>query len=215
VNLLDPESGELTLLGDMGIGEGNNVWNGDGSALAVDTNPYHGFESAVWGYNVAEDFIFLPQPEDWQRDDGPRWVPGGTHLLYQHRELITEEQGTIYQLPSGKQIIRVDSASGEQTILLADPNFDFHLCSGHTADCTRRWHGDWIQVLRVPFEPQQISYGFEGNRGTECLFYGFNCDDSPILFALNWRTGEMIPWDENILPTPIPRPTPTEGGERG
>jgi hypothetical protein len=215
VNLLDPESGELTLLGDMGIGEGNNVWNGAGSALAVDTNPYHGFESAIWGYNVAEDFVFLPQLEEWQRDDEPRWVPGGTHLLYQHRDLITDEHGTIYQLPSGKQIIRVDASSGEQSILLSDASYDYHLCSGHTADCTRKWHGNWIQVLRVPFETQQIIYEMEGNRGTECLFYGFDCEISPEFFALNWRTGEMIPWDERSLPTPIPIPTSTRGAEFG
>ncbi len=215
VELLDPKTGELTPLGGLGIGDLNNLWNETGSALVVNTNPYHGFESAIWGYNVTEDFIFLPQPEDWQRDDGPRWVPGGTHLLFQHRELITDEQGTIYQLTSGKQIKRVDATTGEQTTLLADPSYDYHLCSGHTADCTRRWHGDWIQVLRLPFNPLQITYTIEGDLGMECIFYGFDCDISPELYALNWRTGEMIPWAESSLPTPIPRPTPTEGGEFG
>jgi hypothetical protein len=78
------------------------------------------------------------------------------------------------------------------------------------------WHGDWIQVRKLPAQSLEIQYpAFEEVPGYLCVQYGMACPGNPVLLALNWRTGEMIPWDASLLPTPIPTITPTPGGERG
>jgi len=203
-SLLDPATSELKDLGSWGKWR---RWNSSGTAFVVVTHPYHGFESAVWGYNVPEDLMLLQQPDNWQMDDHPLWTHDGTHLLLQHRAIVTEN-GT-YHFPSARQIIRVEVATGTQTILLHDPRFDFDLCQGSSSDCDT-WHGDWVQIRRFPFEPRTIEYSLDAPTLPEatCLMYGMNCTTEPTLFALNWRTGDLIPWDENALPTPIPRVVP-------
>ncbi len=42
-----------------------------------------------------------------------------------------------------------------------------------------------------------------------CLAYGLDCAASAELFALNYRTGELVPWDQFTLPTPAPTATPS------
>ena len=216
MSLLDPRTGELRRLGDLGIGAANNVWNATRTALAVSTTPYRGAEGAIWGYNVEEDFLFLPQPEKWQLDDHLVWTPDGTHLLYQHRVVSYAVGTNIYTFPSPRQIVRVDAATGEHRVLAGDPRYDFHFCAGPYSWCDH-WHGDWIQVRRFPFEPRQILYSddFYYLPEATCLLYGIDCAEPPELSALNWRTGELVPWDEAALPTPIPVTKPTESPPAG
>jgi hypothetical protein len=168
-------------------------------------------ETAIWGYNVSADFLFLPQPDatDWQLDDLPVWTPDGTHLLFQHRLLNYSLDNESYTFPTSRQIVRVNSASGERTVLLSDPRYDFDFCEGHETTCSP-WHGDWIQVRRLPFGPREIVFDFDFFTLPEatCLVEGHQCSDMPTLFALNWGTGDLVPWDDAVLPTPFPTQTP-------
>jgi len=210
VELLDLATGDLRKLG----AEGFELWNPQHAALAVLAIPHVGYRGKIWGYNVSDDLLFLPDPEAFLLDNHMLWTPDGSHLLYQHRDMFQLEGTLTDSFPTGRQIIRVNASSGEVTILAGDPVYDFHLCAGFRSGCDR-WHGDWVQVRRFAYQPQQVEFPGEDTPATLCLLYGMECEGEPVLFALNWRTGEMIPWDESILPTPIPTITPTPGGEHG
>jgi hypothetical protein len=210
VNLLDPVTGDFSVLGEHGF---KYLWNSTGTAFAVEAKPYHGYEGVVWGYNVAEDFVFLRQPEVWQLDDHPVWTLDGTHLVFLRRSLIN--QNGTYTFPSSRQIVRVNVATGKVTVLVEDPEFDFNLCAGSDSSCDI-WYGDWIQVRKFPFEPREIRYSIGEETIDEiCIVAGMKCAQEPVLFALNWRTGELIPWENRVLPTPIPTIAPTKGAESG
>jgi hypothetical protein len=211
-SLLDPKTGELSTLG---TGSGN-LWNTNRTAFAVSTNAYQGAEAAIWGYNVARDFLFLSEPEQWQLDEHLIWTPDGTHLLYLHRGLTYDSDSGDYSFPSARQIVKVDAATGEQTVLTGDPRYDFHLCDNAYSGCDR-WYRDWIQVRRFPFEPQQIpdSMDFWHMPKVTCLVYGIGCRQPPVLFALNWRTGELVPWEEAAIPTLTPTVYHTAGPGEG
>jgi len=98
-------------------------------------------------------------------------------------------------------IIRVSATTGERKVLVSDPRYDYHFCAAYS--WCDNWYGDWIQVRRFPFEQQTLALF---DPATDCLGYGEDCDEPPELFALNWRTGELIPWGEISLSafTPIP-----------
>lgn len=204
VRVLDLPSKALKDLG----GQGAEFWNAQRTAFGTDYAPYDGMGGTVWGYNVETDFVFLPQLEFNQVDDHILWVPDGSHLLYQHRPLLRSE--TSYTFAGARQIIIVDAMSGEQQILMGDPNYDFDLCEGPNSRCDK-WFGDWVQVRRFPFQPQSVEFSYDmfSNPIATCRLYGTGCLDPAELFALNWRTGELIPWDQAPLPTVTPTPAPT------
>lgn len=203
MSLLDPTTREISKLGGLGIGAENNVWNATRTAIAVSTTPYQGVAGAIWGYNVERDFLFLPELGNWQLDDHLMWTPDGSHILYQHRAVSYTFASNTYIFPQARQIIRVNASTGEKQVLVSDPQYDYHFCAGAYSRCDH-WYGDWIQVRRFPFEPQDIVYtdDFYYIPEATCLLYGIDCNEPPELFALNWRTEELLPWDEVQLPTP-------------
>ena len=205
VSLLDPSTSQVEPLGDWGK---DRLWNPSRTAFVVTVGAYHGFESGIWGYNLAKDVVFLRQLEPPLRDDDPLWTPDGTHLLFQR--LLLYSKDSTYYFTMGRQIVRVDAITAEETVLTSDAVFSFNLCD---SDNSCVWHGDWIPVRRFPFHPQTVEYTLEVHDVPEvkCLEFALGCAQAPDLFALNWRTGQLVPWNENLLPTPIPRPTPTEG----
>ncbi len=204
IGLLDPVTGEFRRLGGLGRGG----WNAARTAIAVETGTYQGVERAIWGYNIEQDFLFLPQPEDWQQvDDHLLWSPDGTHILYLHRPISYTSRACTFSGPS--QIIRVDIATGEKQVWAGDPQYGYYFCKGAYNWCDQ-WYEDWIQVRRFPFEVQSIKFtdDFFHRSDTTCLLYGMNCVDTPELFALNWRTGDLITWDEALSITLTPGTTP-------
>jgi hypothetical protein len=173
-----------------------------------------GFEGWIWGYNASRDFLFLPQPDDHRLENHMLWTQDGTHLLYQRREMVRDENTWLDSFPTGREIIRVNASTGEVRALASDPDYDYHLCEGVRSTCDH-WHGDWVQVRRYDYSPQEFEYDLIDTPTIKCVLEGMQCEGEPVLFALNWRTGEMIPWDASILPTPLPTFTPTPGGEQG
>jgi hypothetical protein len=210
LNLFDPATRTLTELGAAGT----TTWNADHTALATRASTYMGLESVVWGYNVALDLVFLPEPSVWALDDHPLWAPEGQHLLYQHRSLAYD--GTQYTFDGPRAIMIVNAQTGQQDILAGDAEHDYHLCPGSNGDCDV-WYGDWVQVQRVPFQPQTFSFedALSFSPSINCLVHGIECaaqqaamEDYELLM-LNRRTGELLPWDPQALPTPPPIVVPT------
>jgi len=201
VNLFDPNTREIERLGGLGFGPGSTVWNSDQTAIAVSTSAYIGVEGVVWGYNVEKDFVFLSEATTWGIDDHLLWTPDGSHILYQHRVL---SDGPAYGFPEARQIIKVNAETGEKQVLVSDAQYDYHLCVEEYGFCDE-WNGDWIRVRRFPFEPQEIPFtdDFFNISEVTCLLYGKACAQSPELFALNWQTGQLVPWNEWVTPTPL------------
>ncbi len=202
--LFDPLTQSERPLGEGGIG----VWNNDRSALVLSVPTYYNISGTMWGYSVAQDNLFL---EADPFSDRPVWAPDGTHLLYQYRPVDTSGGG--YSYTGSRQIIRVDAVNGEKKVLASDPAYDYDLCEieFNSYESCEQWYGDWIQLRRFPFQPLSVSFeGIPTPPGSysqlQCLIYGKECSTPPELFALNWRTGELLPWAEAPLPTPTPTP---------
>jgi hypothetical protein len=190
-------------------------WNPQHTAFIVSAAPYQGASGTVWGYNAETDQQFLVEPEVWNLDDHPVWTTDGRYAIYQHR-LLSISNNLDYSFTNPRQIVRVDSQTGDWQVLAGEAGFDYHLCASPTSGCDL-WAGDWVQVRRYPFQPAVIQFteDFFSNEQVTCLLYGKDCPFQPELLALNTQTGELLPWDEAPLPaaTPIPtqQPTPSPG----
>lgn len=206
LELLDPVTKSTRELGM----EGNfpDLWNNDESAFVVSVGNYYNLSGTLWGYSVTQDDLFL---EAAPFSDRPVWDPDGTHLLYQYRPVDNTSAG--YNYTGSRQIIRVDTVNGEKKVLASDPAYDYDLCEieFNSYKSCEQWYGDWIQLRRFPFQPLSVSSeGIpvppDSNSQLQCLLYGKECAAPPELFALNWRTGELLPWAEAPLPPPTPTP---------
>jgi hypothetical protein len=197
VTLYDLRTGDSRFLG----GEGYVLWNEQRTAFAVRSMPHIGFTARIWGYNVPGDYIFLPEPATYQYDNHMLWTPDGSHLIFQHRDSTRDKDAFVDSLPSGREIMRVNAYTGASRVLAAVPEYDFHLCEGVRSTCDR-WYGDWIQIRKLAYEPQQLDLDVFQADSLDCLIYGIDCEGEPELLALNWRTGELIPWNEHEFSTP-------------
>jgi hypothetical protein len=200
-------TGEQRTLGDSGAIH----WNVSRTAFAVNAHPYQGLGSSVWGYNLALEQHFLLPAEDHTQELQPLWTPTDDHVLYQQR-VISYTTATSDALTLEPQhILIVDAVTGERRTLLADPAYDYHLCFAYEV-CA--WEGDFIEVRRIPFHPNVFAWEPDFSDATvDCALYGFRCPNPAERFALNWRTGELVPWDERPAatdsPTAVPTATPT------
>ncbi len=189
--LLDPQTKKTVFLGEK---TGEETWNAAHTAIAgLNHNSYYHIDAGLWGYNSEKDFIFASTPDHKNiRDDRPLWTPDDNYLLYQHR--LMNYLGDTLIFSESVKIMRIDINTGEQTALAADPAYNYYLCKPETPECNWK-NSDWIQVLRLPFAPLAFSEEdyLKGNQ-EQCVRYGLNCPNPAELFALNWRTGELLPW---------------------
>jgi len=203
---VDLQSGAETTLGASSAVQ----WNATRTAFAVNAHPYMGWGSDVWGYNVAQARHFIAASEEVAAEELQTvWTPAGDYLLYQQRTISFTTPTKAELTLSPQQIIIANVATGEQRTLLTDPAYDYHLCTAYDV-CP--WEGDYIEVRRIPY--QQRVFDQEPDFYTDavnCAVYGFRCPDPVERFALNWRTGELVPWDQRpaALETPTVTPTPT------
>ncbi len=199
-------TGARTTLGKAGAVQ----WNATQTAFAVNVHPYMGWGSTVWGYNVPQERLFIAPPEGLDTEEQQTvWTPAGDYLLYQQRAMAFTTPALAEITLSPQHIVIANAADGARRVLLADPAYDYHLCEAYGV-CS--WEGDFIEVRRIPFRAQ--TYAWETNfndYATNCAVYGFRCPDPAERFALNWRTGELVPWDQRPAAheTPPVTPTPT------
>jgi len=194
VSLFNPETDTETFLGNAG----RTTFNSDNTAFVERVTPYASALSYVWGYNLQTHQVFLTKGSEFAL-----WAPDNSHLIF--------EQSKISGVFEARRIESVDITSGETRTLASDLNFDFHLCASRNSqeeNCV--WQGDWLQIRRVPYHFWK--YEFEKyDANFDCAVWGDDCPDPVSLFALNWRTGELVPWEQAPLPTAtlIPEPTAT------
>ncbi len=180
-------------------------WNQAHTAFMVPVTPYQGFiSSSFWAYQAQADQLINPPKVNYGVQSPSTWVPAGTHILYEQREFTVDN--TLNPLPKGNsQILRLDMATGKTQEILSDPGYDYWLCGNPFQTCTFR-HPDWVLVARspVPTDPDKLETYKDAV--VACLDIR-QCFKDMDLFALNWRTGELLPWDK--APAAAPSPTPT------
>lgn len=204
---VDLRTGEQTALGAAGPVQ----WNPARTAFAVTVHPSMHWGSSVWGYDVPREWHFLPPATERDTEElQPLWTLAGDHLLYQQRVISYTTPAETELTLGPQQIIVVDAMTGAQQRLLGDPDYDYHLCTAYEV-CS--WESDFIEVRRIPH--RQSRFARQANPSgpaVDCALYGFRCPDPVERFALNWRTGELLPWDARPaaaeVPTVIPTPTP-------
>jgi hypothetical protein len=211
IAMADLPTGEQTILGATG----SIRWNPQRTAFAVSTLPYTEWRSAVWGYDVAQGWLFLPPATEPDTDESateamhPLWTPAGDHLLYQRRAISYTLPAQAEFTLGPQHIVVVDAATGEQQVLLSAPDYDYHLCMAYEV-CP--WEGDFIEVRRIPYRQSAFSLKADTvGAAINCARYGFRCADPVERFALNWRTGDLVAWDARpaAAETPTVTPTPT------
>lgn len=202
--LADLRTGEQNVLGEAGVIQ----WNAQRTALAVKVSPYLGWGNSVWGYDMVRGQHFLsPAPEHETEATQRLWTATGSHLLYQQRAISYTTPAKAALTLGPQQIIVVDAATGERQTLLNDPAYDYHLCMAYQV-CA--WEGDFIEVRRIPYRPNSFVWEVDpSSAAVDCAMYGFRCPDPVERFALNWRTGELVPWDARPSATETPTVTPT------
>jgi hypothetical protein len=190
---------------DLGSTIGDIYWNAAGTILAVNEVPFMYEDwSALWVYNSLVDRMFFGQGQGVAH---PVWTPDESGLVYEDQPLtytryITPASAIAAYPISGtlgpRRILFLDVERGEGRVLAEASKYDYFLCAS-AADC--RWEGDWLQVRRFPFHAREFpvnEYGglMLGTPDWGCYERGEGCPDSPELLALNWRTGESLPWGE-------------------
>lgn len=195
---------------------GNLTWNAQRTAFVISASTLEKANRWVWGYNAELDFVFLPQSDgDKQFDSTPIWTPDGTHVLFRHRAFEFERiDGVLqYTFDQSSEIIKVNSETGEKSVLVSDPAFDHRICNA-TRNCATNWHDDWLPIFRMDFEIITETVKYEGDHpfAAGCLLDDY-CEDQAQTLALNWRTGEITTLEDAGIDvaaiTAEPNPTPT------
>ena len=197
--LVDLETGKEQIAGDYAW---SYEWNAAQDALVVQVHPYQGLTgNSFWGYDVRNDRLFSPPKIDIPLDSPATWVPAGTDILYNHFELLYNESDFSYTPKAPGQIVRMNLGSGKTQVILSDLHYDYWLCER----CVFT-HPDWVQVMRSRISANPGELASNQASVIDCLGHG-ECLMNRETMALNWRTGELLPWEQ--APAAPPTPTPT------
>ena len=196
------ESGELrwvdSLTGEntsLGCSAGDVFWNEDETAFAVDCNRGIGNGGSVWAYDIPTESFFEASVLPNTMTSFPLLLPDGS-LLYHQLSVAHGENTTSTFGP--REVRLANISTGEVRVVLSDPQSNFAICEDrHPEECV--WAGDWIPIRHMPYEAKTLD--FEENDG--CVSSG-NCGEPIENLAFNWRTGEIVPWEDvaHLLPTP-------------
>lgn len=190
-----------------GLGqEGIMLWNPSQQAALVQVQDQLPVFSGLWGLNLQTSRVFLwMEREQRVIDDSPVWLADGRHFLYQHRPIQFYANSTTIVLGGPRQIILMDAGSRDQRLLAYDGRYDYHLCESTGVPCEMHY-GDWLKIRRTAFKALRISLDETDLPEARCALYGLDCKQQVEEMALNWKTGEMLPWSEagvtEVEPTP-------------
>jgi hypothetical protein len=182
VAILDLDSGEWERLGWAGT----TVWNEPHTAF-VEEVQHLVFPGSIWGYNVQENNLFLPEVGGEHFNAQPIWTPDNTHVLYEQVSVTFTGDSTFTTSP--REIYRVNADTSEKRLMISDPQFHYFLCA---QSC--EWNDDWIVVWRIPYEAREYYADASADGpGVDCVIFGRNCLGEITEWQLNWQTGELRP----------------------
>lgn len=196
----------------VGLGiAGDMLWNLSGQAVLITNRGAPGVQTGLWGINLQTSRVFLWAGESGVVNDSPVWLPDGQHFVYQHRTVQYDAVSGNAVLQGPRQIILMNAFTRAQSLLAYDGRHDYHLCETQGESCISRY-GDWLKIHRTPFRSTGVQAGeLDRQPAVRCALFGLDCQEPPEEMALNWKTGEMIPWDEAgvvdvALPPDFPPP---------
>ncbi len=180
-----------------GLGqEGTLRWDPFWQAALVQVQDQLPVFSGLWGFNLQTSRVFLwMEREQRVIDDSPIWLSDGRHFLYQHRSIQFYANSGTFVLEGPRQIVLMDAWSRDQRLLAYDGRYDYHLCETNGTPCEMRY-GDWLKIRRTTFKALRVSTDEIDLPEVRCALYGLDCKQAPDEMALNWKTGEMLPWSE-------------------
>jgi hypothetical protein len=186
--------------------DGAISWDPSQRAALVQLSGASPLVSALWGFNLDTNRAILWHDQGNIMQDSPVWLADGRHFVYQHRVVrYDKESGNAY-LDGPRQIILMDAWTRAQHLLAFNGSYDFHLCPSEGKPCQQPY-GDWLKVTRTPFVPVGLKLGSPDEIAhSRCPLYGLDCMKPAEEFALNWKTGEMLPWADANLPAPQSAP---------
>ena len=181
-------------------------WDPSRKAALVQVHGEAPVLSALWGFNLDTSSAILWHEQGKTMQDSPVWLDDGRHFVYQHRAIRYDKESQNAYLDGPRQIILMDAWTRAQHLLAFRGDFDFHLCPNEGEPCAQPY-GDWLKVTRTPFQPGGLKLGDPSQAViTRCALFGMDCVKPAEEFALNWKTGEMLPWADANLPAPQPAP---------
>lgn len=186
--------------------DGEISWDPSRKAALVQLKGSAPVLSALWGFNLQTSSAILWPEQGQIMQDSPTWLDDGRHFVYQHRSIGYDKNSGNAYLEGPRQVILMDAWTRAQHLLAFNTNYDFHLCPTEGETCQQPY-GDWLRVTRTPFHAGGLKLGDPGEAVTvRCALYGLDCAQPAEEFALNWRTGELIPWSEAGLTEAQPAP---------
>ncbi len=199
-----------------GLGEaGAEYWSPDRTAFVTVAEPYPGLWRHIWAYDVEKlSLIHSEQGAGSSLEDSPCWMPDSSRVLYTRQSLTYTGYYTVTIGP--RQVWAMDRQSGDERMVLGDVDHDYFIGWWGDYRWSCAWQGDWLPVRATPCQPVTTSIDPWGKdwEVLHCVLYGQYCPDGEFL-ALNWRTGEVTPWEEAPLPAPTPTLTPTPASTPG
>jgi hypothetical protein len=179
--------------------DGELSWDPTRQAALVQVKGESPLLSALWGFNLETSRAILWPEQGKVMQDTAIWLADGRHFVYQHRNIRYDKVSGNAYLDSPRQIILMDAWTRAQQLIAFDGGYDYHLCRTEGEPCLQNY-GDWLKVMRTPFQPGGLKLSDPGMATkARCALFGFDCMQPADEFALNWKTGEMLPWNE-VLP---------------
>ena len=205
-----PHTGQYLPFKDtyLGTGEdGEPFWNATHSAVLFQVSGTPAVHSQMWGFNQETSKVFMWMAGALAIENNPTWTPDGNRFLFQHRKAHFNKASSQLVLEGPSQILAMSAETRSQSQMAFDRDYNYFLCTENGKPCDQ-WYGDWVKVERSPFKSSLIEIDPATGQpkadrpDIRCALYGQDCAAPPDLFALNWKTGELVAWDAAGLSAP-------------
>jgi len=176
--------------------EGEMSWDPAHRAALVQLTGDSPAENGLWGFNLETSAPILWSDQGKIMQDTPIWLDDGHHFVYQHRGIRYDPvSGNVY-LDGPRQIVLMDAYTRSQQLIGFEQGYDYHLCQTQGEPC-EQVYGDWLKIYRTPFTAGGIKLGDAAYATiNRCALFGYDCLKPSEEYALNWKTGELLPWSE-------------------
>lgn len=184
---------------------GTAYWNQTQQVVLFQTQAEPAMQTGLWGINLQTSKVFLWLDQERVLQDTPIWLPDGRHVVFQHRAYQYDPVSGDAILQYPRQIVLMDAWTRSQTLLAYDARHNYALCATPGKPCNAV-SGDWLKVRRTPLQKARFSaQDYDTLPAARCALFGLDCmvSEEEVL-AINWKTGETLPWDEADLPEPQP-----------
>lgn len=202
VHLYYPNSGKHAVVGEVGKAS----WNPTHTAVVYQVQGEPEVQAALWGFNLETSRVFLWPSTETVIEDTPIWLGDGEHFVFQHQPYRYDRATKDAILTGPRQVILMNATTRSQRLLGFDTRSNYHLCGaddlpdGQAGSPCAQPYGNWLRILRLPYQPLRFPAADSNTPSVRCGLYGLDCEDKPEVLALDWQTGKQYPWGEARVP---------------